>query len=333
MANEDGLIREVDEGLAEDDFWRSVQKRGPYILGAAAAIVAGVAGFQVVDARKGAAAGAAAEQFYGILSDEDAVLEERFQRLKQFEEASPAGYSIVARFRIAGGLAADGDAEEAREVYRSIYEGDAAPKRLRQLARIRAAHLALDAGRDAVIDAVGDLETDASQFGFFAREALAFAALKAGDYATAAATFDDAAADLAAPEGVRTRAREFAALAKAATAGDGLEWPKPQTAADIVRSIGDDLTDAFGESAASAAAAALAAGAEASPADDGSDAADGSQADLEATEPDGEALDEAQDGLAQDGLAQDGLAQDEPVAAQEAEGTDDDETGGGGNHP
>ncbi|MEO1014794.1 MAG: tetratricopeptide repeat protein [Pseudomonadota bacterium] len=241
MTNDESLIREVDEGLAEDDFWRTLQSRGPFILAGAAAIVLGVAGFQVMDARRAAAAGDAAERYFSVITAEEATGAERFERLRRFEEDAPEGYSVVARFRIAASLAARGDVEEARVVYRSIYDGDAAPKRLRQLARLRAAHIALDADRDAVIEAVGDLETDESQFGYFAREALAFAALKAGDYASAAATFSNAASDPAAPEGVKTRAREFAALAEAAAVGDGLEWPKQQSAADLIRSLGAQL--------------------------------------------------------------------------------------------
>ncbi|MBI1393946.1 MAG: tetratricopeptide repeat protein [Alphaproteobacteria bacterium] len=250
MSNDEGLLREVDEGLAEDDFRRSIEKRMPLILGGAAAIVLGVAGYQFYDTNRQNAANDASRRYQDVLSDEAASPAERTVRLQRFAEDAPDGYAGLAQFRIAAGLASSGQSDAARKLYSDIYADRAVPARLRDLARIRAAHLALDDGRDAVIAEVGELETDETPLGFFAREALALAALKDGDYQTAGSLFADAVTNPRTPEGVRTRAREFGALANAAAAGEGLTWPAPQSAADVVRSIGADLTSAFDDAPA-----------------------------------------------------------------------------------
>ncbi|MEM1397308.1 MAG: hypothetical protein AAGH38_07670, partial [Pseudomonadota bacterium] len=135
-----------------------------------------------------------------------------------------------------------GNSDEAKAAYDKIVNDGALPKRIKDLARVRSAYLALDDGRDAVIAAVGDLEAEDSALGFYAREALAFAALKDGDYQTAASLFDAASIALTAPRSVRSRAEQFAAMARAAAVGDGLTWLEPISSSDIIKQIGDDLS-------------------------------------------------------------------------------------------
>ena len=242
MANEESLLREVDEGLAEDNLWRSMRERGPFLLGGAAAIIVGVAGWQFYTSQKNAAALAASRAFYEHTTNEALSLSERVVKLESFIETAPQGYATLARFRLAA-LHAQSDRLRAMSTYRAIYDGTQAPLRLRHLARLRAANLALEDGRDAAIEIIGDLETDDSALGYFAREVVALAALRAGDYQTAMSMFETAASDFAAPEGVRTRAKEYGALARVGVDKSEIIWPEPPAARPSLDDFDGDLSE------------------------------------------------------------------------------------------
>ncbi|MEO0399783.1 MAG: tetratricopeptide repeat protein [Pseudomonadota bacterium] len=250
MANDESLLREVDEGLAEDRLSQTLRDRTSWLIGGAAIIVVAVAGYQFYSSAKAREAADAARGLSAVLADETAGPEEREASLDLFLEDAPSGYAALARFRLAASQAAAGERVEALANYRAVAEDGALTPRMRDLASIRAAHLALPDGRSAVIDIIGDLETDASPLGFFAREALGLAALKDGDYQTAQATFEDIVAASSAPTGVRRRAEEFAALAAAGSANGAIEWP------DLDAAVGVNPLDVFGGDLSSALEAA-----------------------------------------------------------------------------
>ena len=247
MTNDESLLREVDEGLAEDNLWRTISARGPAIIGAAVALVAGVAGWQFYESQSSAAADKAARAYREVLAAEEndgaAPLRER---LTSFLEDAPGGYDALARFQIAAAAAREGDREAALAQYRELYDGGGASARLRDLARLKAAYLALEDGRDAVIAALGKLEADETALGFLARELLGVAALKAGDYQTAETMFLEAKNADDTPAGVRARASEFAALARVGKSNGALEWPKPQSAADAAAAAFEALDGDLG---------------------------------------------------------------------------------------
>ena len=233
MVNDESLIREVDEGLAEDDFARTLRDRAPVLIGAAAAIVVGVAGWQFYGARKVAAADDAARRFSEATENLENQPGENLSALEAFAESAPAGYRAIAQLRLASAYAGQGDRAKALATYRALYgAGDIG--RLDDLARVRAAYLAFEEGRDAVLRDIGDLDQDASPLGYFAREAVALAALKAGDYQTAESMFAAFEGDPETPPGVRARANEFRAIASAARAGAPLIWPDIGGGADTI---------------------------------------------------------------------------------------------------
>lgn len=216
MTNDDTILREVDQALAEDKTTTEFKKNLPLILGAAFVAVAGVGGYQVwKSSRDAAAATASAAYEEANRAGEGEEAEKAFEALA----AGEGGYAVIARMRLAGEHASNGESDKALALFREVYAANGASKRIKDLARIRAAYLSIAEGRDAVIKDIGALETDASPLGHYAREILALAALKAADYQTAETMFLKAAADLGAPEPVRARAREFAALAAAGKSG------------------------------------------------------------------------------------------------------------------
>ncbi len=221
MTNEDAAFREVNQAMEEEAREAFFKKYAVLIAGGAATVVAGVGGYQIWRAQADARGETAALEFKTATETLAASPDDGRAALASLAESAPDGYALMAELRRAGSLA-DTDRAGALVVYRKVYDDGDAPKRLRQLARLRAAALSAADGRDAVLADLGDLTEDASALGYYARELSAAAALAAKDYETALSMFKKAADDVAAPEPVRQRAKEFAALANAGKAGVNL---------------------------------------------------------------------------------------------------------------
>ncbi len=219
MANEDSALREVDQELAEDRQTAMFRKYGPAALAAGVSLVLAVGGWQFWNAHTISVAKEKALEFSNAI---DLMTEDADQgrtALGPIAEDGASGYAILAELQRASSYARDGDRAAAIGVYRQIYENNSAPKRIRDLARLRASYAALNDGRDAVMVHLGDLPNEGGAFSYHAAEVSGLAALEARDYETALSIFRRLSIDLGAPEAVRTRAEDFAALADAGKAG------------------------------------------------------------------------------------------------------------------
>lgn len=219
MANEDSALREVDKELAEDRQWALFRQHGPAIIAGAIGVVVMVGGWQFWNASKDTAAKQDALVYRSaielLVEDQEAGR----QALGALADDSSGGYSVLARLQEGASFARNGERLAALAAYRDVMNNGAANKRVRELAQLRTAHLSLPDGRDAVLEELGKLPDAESVNGYYAREISALAALNAKDYETAFAMFERASIDLGAPEPVRARARELAALADSGRAG------------------------------------------------------------------------------------------------------------------
>ncbi|NWG93098.1 MAG: tetratricopeptide repeat protein [Parvularculaceae bacterium] len=249
MTNDDTILREVDQALAEDKTSQALRKNLPAIIGAAVMVVIGVGGWQLWTQQRAAAAAKAS-----IAYDDALKLGGDDKAIAALEgiAAEGGGYAALAAMRLAGERAAKGEREEALALYRDVYSGGAGTKRLKDMARIKAGYLALADGRDAVLKDVGALETDATAIGYYAREIIALAALNAGDFQNAEQLFRKAASSADAPETIRMRAEEFAALAGAGKAGVKFPTIEESKKSDVERMMdqlekaGSDLSSVVG---------------------------------------------------------------------------------------
>ena len=218
MANEDSALREVDQELAEERQWEMFRKYGPMVIAGGLSIVLGVAGWGFWNAQKTSVAEKQALEFRDaveLLVDEQ---DEGRAALGALAEES-GGYGVLAQFHRAASYARGGERLKAIETYRAVYNKGSISKRVRELARLRAAYLSLSDGRENVLEDLGDLPDASNAFGVYAREISALAALGAKDYETALSMFRQLSIDTGAPEPVRTRAEDFAALAASGKAG------------------------------------------------------------------------------------------------------------------
>jgi hypothetical protein len=223
VTNDETAFREVDQAVAEEEQLQFFKKYGAALIGAAAAFVVGVGGYQVWKAQADAAAAKAALEFRTVSETLEKTPAEGALALEAFSAEAPEGYALMADLKRAGSLAGSGKRDEALSLYRKIYGAAETPKRVRELARLRAATLSIADGRDAALSDLGDLEASTSALGFYARELAGVASLDAKDYEGALSIFRKLADDEAAPEPVRGRAKEFAALASAGKSGVALK--------------------------------------------------------------------------------------------------------------
>lgn len=222
MTNDETAFREVDEAVAEAQQLQFLRKYGALLMGGAVAAIAAVAGFQIWQGQQNAAAVKAATEFESATETLAKAPEDGRLALEAFSAEAPEGYALMADFRRASSMAGGGDRAGGLAVFRKIYADTAVPKRLRDLARLRAGLLAVNDGREAVVTDLGEVPSRADAMSYYAREILGLAALQAKDYESALAEFKKAKDDVAAPEPVRLRAAEFHALAAAGKAGVNL---------------------------------------------------------------------------------------------------------------
>ena len=180
-------------------------------------IGAGVAGWQVWRSRQAqantevAVAYAAAARNAGGLAAADstatparAAAQAEFDRLAA---AAPEGYRTLARLRAAALQVGAGDLAGALAAWDAVANDNAADPLLRDLARLLAAQHQVDSGEPAVVEArLQPLLQANSPWRPMAQEAQALLALRTGRTDQAKDLLRGLSTDVAAPEGVRSRA-------------------------------------------------------------------------------------------------------------------------------
>ncbi|MEM0927901.1 MAG: tetratricopeptide repeat protein [Pseudomonadota bacterium] len=240
-SEEDVLLREVDEDLSRDQAFDRIRRyRVPAAIGAGA-IILGVAGYQIVDGQRDAAAADAAAQ-YAELSFA-ATTEPTADALTGFAGGTETGYAVLALMRAASSLAQGGDLQGAAELYAQVYADESVAGSMRDFARIRAAYTLFDSDPSSASAIAGEIASEA--FRGHADEIAAAAALLDGNYVGAKARFDAIAASPTADDFLRTRARSFSSLADAGANGASLETQRSNQSevVDFIRGFGAELQE------------------------------------------------------------------------------------------
>jgi hypothetical protein len=185
MTNEnDSLLREVDEELRREQLQKLWKRYNGLILGAAAFIVLGVAGYQFLETRRLTTAEASGARFAAAesLSDEKKK-DEAEKAFKSIADDGQAGYAALAKLRLAGADAKAGKTADAVATYDSLAKQGGADPLLKSFAQLQAASLRMSDGDYAEIEnRLTPLLGDDSPFAKSARELLGIAAYKAKKY-------------------------------------------------------------------------------------------------------------------------------------------------------
>ncbi len=207
------LFDEVDEEVRREQLKKLWDNYSLYFIALMVLIVAAVGGwrgYQYLEAKKAAEAGAVFEK--AVELSEQGKHAEAETAFADLAAKAPSGYRILARLRAAAEASAR-DPKAAAKMYDDIAADSGVGSEWRDLAKIRAAGLLVDSASYA--DIQQRLETSAepkSTFRHSAREMLALSAWRNNDMTAARKWLDAIAEDGETPPGLRSRAEALQAL-------------------------------------------------------------------------------------------------------------------------
>ena len=207
------LFDEVDEEVRREQFKKLWDKYSLYFIALMVLVVAAVGGwrgYQYLEAKKAAEAGAIFEK--AVELSEQGKHAEAETAFADLAAKAPSGYRTLARLRAAAEASAR-DPKAAAKMYDDIAADSGVGSEWRDLAKIRAAGLLVDSASYA--DIQQRLETSAepkSTFRHSARELLALSAWRNNDMTAARKWVDAIAEDGETPPGLRSRAEALQAL-------------------------------------------------------------------------------------------------------------------------
>jgi hypothetical protein len=209
VKDDDSFFREVNEELRSDQL-RFVWKRyGKILIGAAAIIVLGTAGYRAYDYWDEHNASQSGDRFIAALQlASENKNDEALAALSAIEKDGTGSYPVLAKLRAASVQANKGDAAGAVAALTDISNDGKAPQAIRDLAKLRAAWLLIDTGTYEQVAAQAEGMTAQGQMlANSAREAMGLSAYKAGNMPQAKQWFKQIADDATAPRNVANRAQ------------------------------------------------------------------------------------------------------------------------------
>jgi hypothetical protein len=195
MSNET-IFSEVDEELRRDRLRGLWRRFGPYVIGAAIAVVLAVAVNEGWSWWQNSNAARSSDEFYAAVElAEKGDVAGAETALNAIATSSTGSYPLLAKFRQASLLASQGKDADAVAAYDALANADTLP-RIRELALVLAANVLVDSGDIAAVQQrVSGLVNPGSSLRNAAREAIGLTQYKAGDLDAALQTFQDVAAD------------------------------------------------------------------------------------------------------------------------------------------
>jgi len=211
------IFSEVEEELRRDKYNTLLRRYGPWIAGAALAVVLGVAGYELAwEPWRAGRVSQASDSYQAALEtlqagDVDAAD-------AQFEAVASGGhdgYAALALLQRAAIAADQGDAPRAAALYQQAADlADEAA--MRAFARAKALYaIADELSYDELLDRAEPIVADGGDFAYSARELIASGALREGDIERARREYQFLNLAPETPPGVRRRAQEgLAAIAR-----------------------------------------------------------------------------------------------------------------------
>ena len=213
-AEDDILIREIDEAVRQDGALTFLRDHGAKLLGAIIVLIGGLGGYMLWDNYRQSQLEAQSETLVAALdyaTQND--LKTAGEKVAPLLDDGSPGARTAARLMQAGAALQAGDVNTASGLYQQVANDADAPPALRDLARIRDVAARYDTMKPAdVIAKLGDLAKPDNPYFGAAGELVAMAHLEAGNRAEAGRLFGAIAKDEELPETLRSRARQMAGL-------------------------------------------------------------------------------------------------------------------------
>ena len=207
------LFDEVDEDVRRDQLKKLWDQYSIYIVAGALLIIAAVGGwrgYQYLEAKKAAQAGAAFDKAVELSeANKHGEAEAAFTDLAA---KAPSGYRMLARLRAAAEVATR-DPQAAAKMYDDIAADRSIGAPEQDLARVRAAGLLLDSATySALLTRLEAAAAPGATFRHTARELLALSAWRVNDATAARKWLDLISEDGETPPSLRSRAEALQAL-------------------------------------------------------------------------------------------------------------------------
>lgn len=228
------VFDEVEEELRKERYMQMLRSWGPWVLGAAIAVIVGVAGYQGWRQWQENEAASAAAQFTEARALQEAgntaAASEAYALLAS---EGPRGYATLSLLHQAALASEAGDNAEAARLYEEAAQRSPVAL-IRDLARYQAALAGFDTlSSDDMALRLDPLISEASGFALLARELIAAAALRDERWDEARRHYEFLQLSIDGTEALRTRARDALAViareapaeAPAADAADDTETP------------------------------------------------------------------------------------------------------------
>ena len=211
------IFNEIDEELRQEKLKKLWDRWGVLILVAAVAVVVAVAGWRLWQNHRATLAEGFGDRFVAaneIARNGDAKgAEEAFLSLAK---DGIDGYPALAAMRAAAARAEAGEIDQAIVAFDALAADKKIPARVAEMARIRAAYLALETEDRAAVEArTAPLVGAGRPYAAQASEVRILAAWKAGDVADVSKRISELEADVATPRDVLERIAVLSALVKA----------------------------------------------------------------------------------------------------------------------
>lgn len=213
-AEQDALLREVDEAVRQDQLGWIVKNYGWAIGGGLMLALAAFGGWLFWQDRSEAQLEERSEQLVAALDQIDAGrLQEADRTLAELAEEGSSATAVSAKLTRAAIALRDNRRDEAVQIYESIAADAGAPQAYRDLATIRAVATRFeDLQPQQVIDRLKPLATPGNPWFGSAGEMVGMAYLAQGKENLAGPLFAEIAKDEAVPQTLRSRTRQLAGL-------------------------------------------------------------------------------------------------------------------------
>lgn len=213
-AQEDVLLREVDEAVRQDQYADFGKRFGWPIVGAVVLGLAAFGGYLFWEHRQEQAMEQQSEALIGALDQIEAGnLKSGSERLDPVIAEASGGTAAAARMLKAGVAMEQGQMDEAASLFAEVAADGDAPQALRDLATIREVTATYDQMKPAdVVARLKPMAVPGHDFFGSAGELVAIAYLEQGKEAEAGTLFAEIAKNDDVPETLRSRARQMAGL-------------------------------------------------------------------------------------------------------------------------
>jgi hypothetical protein len=232
----DSLSREIDEELRREKLEKLWEQYGTYVLGAAAALVLAVGGYQLYDQRKKSfAAENGARYDAAVTLLEQSKTDDAQKALTEVLASGHAGYASLAQLQLAGIHLKANRPQDALAVFEALATSPSADADIKTFALLQAAALRLgQADFTELQNRLKPVAEGSTAWRFQAREILGTAAFKAGKFDDARAQLTPLLADPETPRAALDRIQLILAAMASADAGKAAAGPAataPQTPA------------------------------------------------------------------------------------------------------